>query len=179
MLTIISLQLLQKDPQQLRCLRFLPTMICIFITVAKHSLPLLKKQEQAQNLKPGTYAKGTFYVKVVGVNGAFNSTNCYTLNITPGTATLNTESISASAIADNSLRLYPNPVTSVLNIKTSKLNSGTTIKIADIFGKTVLSQQLNSSESQIDVSKLAGGTYLLIVINKEGIVINTSKFVKQ
>ena len=61
----------------------------------------------------------------------------------------------------------------------SGIGSGAIIKIVDIYGKTVLSQQIISSNSRINVSKLANSTYLLIVINKNGSIINTSKFVKQ
>ncbi len=139
-----------------------------------------KKTGTTSEVKSRSYAIGTFFIKIVGSNGAFNSTNCYTLNVTTGTATLNSEDNDASAvIADNSFSLFPNPVTSVLNIKTSKLYGGATIKVVDIFGKPILSQPISSSDLKIDVSKLAGGTYLLIIVNKHGGILYTSKFVKQ
>lgn len=126
-----------------------------------------------------SYAKGNFYIKIIAPNKAFNATSCYTLNITPGTATLNSENAQAITKSDNSLHLYPNPVTSVLNVNASALKAGATIKVVDIFGKMVLQKQASSSNTQIDVSKLTGGTYLLVIVDKNGSVINTSKFVKQ
>lgn len=131
--------------------------------------------------KTKSYSQGTYYVKIVGVNSAFDGTNCYTLNVALGTASLlNSESPNiSSAIADNSLHLFPNPVSSVLNVNTSGIESGAIIKVVDIFGKTVFSQRISSSNSKINVSKLASSTYLLTVLNKNGSIISTSKFVKQ
>lgn len=127
-----------------------------------------------------TYAKGTFYVKVAGRNHLFNATNCYTLNVTLGTATLTGESVDAAVASGNtSIHVYPNPVKDVLNVSVTKLNTGATIKITDIYGKTVLSQSLTSSNAQVNVGKLAAGTYLLSVVNKDGAVVNVEKFVKQ
>ena len=129
-----------------------------------------------------TYAKGTFYAKVIGVSGAFNTTSCYTLEITPGTAKGSSESEDReelSTAGNSSFRIFPNPVSSVLNISASTISSGASIKIMDIFGKTILVKQPTSSNSQVDVSKLPGGIYLLMVVNKDGSIANTSKFVKQ
>ena len=126
-----------------------------------------------------TFGKtGVFYVKVIAKSGAFNTTSCYTLKVTLGTATGNVED-SKIPIADNrSFHLYPNPVASVLNVSASLVSYGSIIKVIDIYGKTILSQPA-SYNSQINVNKLAGGTYLLVLVNKDGSIANTSKFVKQ
>jgi hypothetical protein len=135
-----------------------------------------------------TYAKGTFYIKVIGVSGAFNTTSCYTLNIAPGTGVITSgieapeleDREAAPAIADGKpFSVYPNPVSSLLNVNASSITAGATMRVMDIFGKTILTKQATSSNSQIDVSKLSSGTYLLMMINKDGSIANTSKFVKQ
>jgi hypothetical protein len=167
-----------------------------YVTVTLSTLPanydLYVYNDKFKQYKPSTklntktetvtksMSPGTHYIKIVGVNNAFDAVHCYTLNVTPASGLLNSESPNISAaIADNSLHLFPNPVSSVLNLNTSGINSGAIIKVVDIFGKTVLSQQIISSSSKINVSKLANSTYLLIVINKNGSIISTSKFVKQ
>jgi hypothetical protein len=123
-----------------------------------------------------TVGKGVFYVKVVGVSGAFDASNCYTLDVVPGTATLDM----SSPVADkNSFSIFPNPVRSMLNINTSKFNPEATIKIMDVYGKTMLVKQTSSSNSQINVSNLSSGIYLLMILNKDGSVAYNSKFVKQ
>ena len=158
---------------------------------ADYDLYLYNPSEAAagSSIKSGTASEtinktfgslGTFYVKVIGYKGAFNTTTCYTLNVTLGTATgTAAERYAPSAIADNSLHIFPNPVTSVLNVSTSAISAGSTIKVIDIFGKTILSKQATSSNAQINVSKLPGGTYLLMIVNKDGSISKTSKFVKQ
>ncbi len=167
-----------------------------YVTVTLSTLPanydLYVYNDKFKQYKPSTkpntrtetvtksMSTGIHYIKVVGVNNAFDAVNCYTLNVTPASGLLNSESPNINAaIAANSLRLFPNPVSSVLNVNTSGIGSGAIIKVVDIFGKTVLSQQIISSNSRINVRKLASSTYLLIVINKNGNIISTSKFVKQ
>ncbi len=130
-----------------------------------------------------TFAKGTFYIKVIGYKKAFNTTSCYTLTVTPGTAVGSTESDaidnSFAVEEDNSFLLYPNPVSSTLNVKADAITAGTTIKVMDILGKTIVTKQVSSTNSQLDVSKLSKGVYMLLIFNKDGSIAKTAKFVKQ
>ena len=162
-------------------LNTLPANYDLYIYNSNHKqLVASKKKGTASETNTRTYNKGTFYLKIVGVNNAFNAANCYTLNVSPGTATLNLESSQTSAvIIDNSLHLFPNPVSSFLNVNTSSIASGEMVKVEDIFGRIVLSQQITSSSFRINVSKLANSIYLLTVINKNGSIVSTSKFLKQ
>lgn len=125
------------------------------------------------------YVTGNFYIKVASANGAYDTANCYTLNVTAGPAALMSESLANSVIADNSLHIFPNPVSSVLNVNTSAINDGEILKVVDVFGKTVLSQRVTSTNSRVNVSRLPGSVYLLVILNKNGNIISTSKFVKQ
>ncbi len=137
----------------------------------------------------GTISKaGVYYIKVVGVSGAFNANSCYTLNVTLGTATGNKEDQNSEDRIDNKLitsldkgsfHVFPNPVSSLLTVNTSTVSSGAVLKVTDVFGKTILTQTISSSSSQLNVSKLAAGTYLVAVINKDGSIANKAKFVKE
>ena len=126
---------------------------------------------------------GVFYVKVIGTGGAFNATNCYTLNVTLGTATGKAEDRMdnklPTALSNSSFHLFPNPVSSVLTVNTSTVSSGAVLKVTDVFGKTILAQTITSSGTQLNVSKLTAGTYLVMLINKDGSIANTAKFVKE
>ena len=63
------------------------------------------------------------------------------------------------------VRLYPNPVSDILNIKgISHINS---VFIYDLTGKLVFSQYINDHEGFINISKLSSGTYLLKAQNSE------------
>lgn len=66
-------------------------------------------------------------------------------------------------VEDNNLsfdvRVYPNPVTDILNIKgNSYIDS---VFIYDLTGKIILSQKINNLEGFVNISELPSGTYLL------------------
>ena len=82
-----------------------------------------------------------------------NATNTgYKSFVIQTTSTLNTQEF----VFEDAVKLYPNPVSSVLNIQTEKNIS--TISISDINGRMVIQQAFSSS---IDISKLSKGMYFI------------------
>jgi len=61
----------------------------------------------------------------------------------------------------NSVNVYPNPVVSAFELTVSSDCFGKTLQMYDISGKQVLTLPVNSSKTQIDVSKLTSGVYIL------------------
>lgn len=122
-----------------------------------------------------TVAAGTYYARVYGYNGARNTTLCYTLKVTTGTAAK-----SGIEIAANSFdRLYPNPAQSVLNISMTKVPSGAVVKVYDVNGKQVIRNMVTQKDMQIDVRKLIHGMYFIKVEGVAGEVYYSSKFLRQ
>ncbi|MEI7802290.1 MAG: T9SS type A sorting domain-containing protein [Bacteroidota bacterium] len=78
------------------------------------------------------------------------------------TATFN--SVSELQIADYTLQVYPNPVSSQLTVD-SKQPAGNAVTICDLAGRVLLHQNISGNEMKIDVSYLAEGIYLLRVGN--------------
>ncbi len=74
-------------------------------------------------------------------------------------------------VEQTSLRIYPNPASTILNIE---LNEATQIRIINLLGETVATQKLNTGNNSIDVSNLVSGVYFLQAEN--GLA---TKFVKQ
>ncbi len=72
---------------------------------------------------------------------------------------------------DNLFRLYPNPVSSILNIET---NNNISIKIVSILGETIVEKKLLTGKNSIDVSTLATGIYFIQSENGENV-----KFIKK
>jgi streptogramin lyase len=73
------------------------------------------------------------------------------------------------------LNIYPNPVTSLLQIQTSNNTTLDKVCIIDLTGKKVLEKTQNSS--QIDVAHLANGMYIIEAFSGEEKF--SSKFVKE
>ncbi|HTN19723.1 MAG TPA: LamG-like jellyroll fold domain-containing protein [Pelobium sp.] len=73
--------------------------------------------------------------------------------------------------------VYPNPVTSVLNIIVSEVHSGATLELYNSLGIKVQSQALTSKSGVISLDRLPSGTYLLNIIN--GTEITVKKILKK
>ena len=70
----------------------------------------------------------------------------------------------------------PNPTSDALNIYLYN-NEQASVEVIDITGKLMMTQKINS-HSEFDISKYANGIYTVIVKNKQGDVLKTSKVVK-
>jgi uncharacterized protein (TIGR02145 family) len=76
---------------------------------------------------------------------------------------LGDSSLSSATIEINSLKLYPNPVVRVLNIKTDNNLLNQPYSIIDGLGRTVLNGKLNEVDTTINVEQLSKGIYYLKV----------------
>ena len=138
-----------------------------------------KKRGTTSESLTGNLPAGTFYAKIVGFNGAFNSTTCYTFEVSQGSSLIADAAPDMLGNAAGSIKLFPNPASSVLNITTSSFEQGSVLNVVDVYGKPVISKELTSSNIKLDIAKLISGTYLINIVNKNGQLINTAKFSKQ
>lgn len=77
-----------------------------------------------------------------------------------------------SILKNTNLKLFPNPTSDILNIKTdSKINS---VSVVDLTGRKV---NVKLEGDKVDVRSLPVGTYLINVETKDGI--STEKFIKK
>ena len=106
------------------------------------------------------------YVKMIGY-GRFNSTGDTRTNAWSTIAEIEffgTETLSLDETSfENQLQLFPNPTNGLINIETH-LNTLDTIKVFSLTGRKVLEMDVKATEKtfNINVSKLAKGTYLLV-----------------
>ena len=120
-----------------------------------------------------TYTAGTYYARVYGYNGANSATVCYTLKVQLGTAS-KPEILQAGGM----VKLYPNPVSNILNVSVlGVIKAEASFQITDITGKIVMTKSIINNPQAIDISRLAKGVYM-IKVNNNGKEI-TSKFTKQ
>ncbi|MEO7922112.1 MAG: reprolysin-like metallopeptidase [Chitinophagaceae bacterium] len=109
-----------------------------------------------------TAAAGTYYAQVYGYNGANSSTVCYTLRVALGTASREDE-----LIVGGKLNVFPNPVSKLVNVNIPGMKSMVTIRVFDIYGKTVMQKNSSRATTQLDLAALPAGIYLINVKNKE------------
>jgi hypothetical protein len=62
---------------------------------------------------------------------------------------------------NENFRAYPNPVQNVLNLSYNKSISN--VKVFNLLGQEVMTNAINANQSQINMSHLASGTYLVKV----------------
>lgn len=123
-----------------------------------------------------TAAPGTYYAQVYGYKNANSSTACYTLKVALGTATK--QSDIATGNSKKLLTAYPNPVQDKLNVNLTGYDGVSEITLMDVTGKRVASQRSSSVNTQMNISKLAKGVYMVRVITASGEVL-TTRVVKQ
>ena len=105
-----------------------------------------------------TYTAGTYYLRVYGYNGANSATSCYTLKVQLGTA-----SREENLIVSDKISVFPNPVSGVLTVQSDGISGMAEIRIFDVYGKMVMQQRSASIKTQLDVSKLPAGVYMVKV----------------
>lgn len=80
-----------------------------------------------------------------------------------------------NVIASNTIKLFPNPTNSVLNIKSYNTNTVTSVVISDLNGRVVM--KIDDNLNLIDVSGLQSGLYITNIQTSNGNI--TKKFIKR
>jgi hypothetical protein len=124
-----------------------------------------------------TVAAGTYYAQVYGFNGANSSTVCYTLKVQLGTASM-PEMITGLDFNKKLVDIFPNPATNAININITGFAGTSEISLYDINGQLLMKKQTNTVNSELDISKLRAGVYLVKVKNGEK-EISVKKIVKE
>ena len=117
---------------------------------------------------------GTYYVYVYGYKNAYKDKKCYDLTVYNKTPDKNINNVDLHSDLSNeknknSIVIYPNPVTDIINIKgiASDLQKSTTVTIHDRNGNVVKTLQINIEETiSINVSDLPSNHYFLQIQSK-------------
>lgn len=84
-------------------------------------------------------------------------------------------SLSAGSFNNSNFLIYPNPVKDMLNISYSSEISY--VRVVNMLGQEVISRDINATSTQLDMSHLSAGAYIVTV--SSGDVLKTLKVVKQ
>lgn len=124
----------------------------------------------SRTLNPGTY-----YAQVYGYNGANSATSCYTLRVQLGTASRGTDLITSDV---QKVFVYPNPANNIVNINLAGFKGKSEVSIFDVNGRVVLRREVSTASTQLDISALPAGVYMIRI--KNGVKgMNMTKIIKQ
>jgi len=85
--------------------------------------------------------------------------------------------INDSPVFNNSIKVYPNPGTNLLNLKTN--NEELDFELININGQTVIKQMVDNNYQTINTELLKSGIYFYRLINKQNNTIETGKWIKK
>jgi len=80
-------------------------------------------------------------------------------------ASKDTSKVLSEVNTTEDVTVYPNPVSSLLNIKVSEVYNGATLELFNLLGIKVRSQNLTNSLQEMSFEGLPSGSYLLYIIN--------------
>jgi len=105
---------------------------------------------------------------VYAVRNGDGTVYVYLLQYIAGTTNIN------NTLSNSDIKIYPNPTTNYLTIETSLKSS---IEILNIQGQTIMQQQLQQEKTDVDISELAKGVYILRLHSNEKTAV--TKIVKE
>lgn len=84
------------------------------------------------------------------------------------------------AVSNLSLTIFPNPTTSILNVKVGDYSGQKwTYQLYDIQGRQLSSGQIANEQTEIDIQNLSVNTYFIDVLNSENQRIKSYKIIKK
>jgi len=73
----------------------------------------------------------------------------------------------------NAYNVYPNPTSGLLTVKLDKVIAGTVIKVTDVMGKEVYSNNVKNNginqEVNLDLTNLSKGIYMMNIVNGKNV----------
>ena len=123
-------------------------------------------------LKPNVVFSGGNSKYCNGASARASIISTYGWTITD--AGLDCSSLDTDEFETSSIKIYPNPVVSILNIKTDHNLINQPYSIIDGLGRVVLNGKLNDVESTINVEQLSKGIYYLKIAGNR-----SNKFIKE
>jgi hypothetical protein len=126
---------------------------------------------------PAAAALGAHRMRIVTADALPTPNSCYSgsWGVTVDfTVNVIEEDLSTGGFDAESFKYYPNPVTDILTVSYS--NAISDVVIYNLLGQQVVSVKPNATQTQVDLSGLTAGTYLVKVTSDE--VTKTVKVVK-
>ena len=117
------------------------------------------------------------FVPTAGTNYNVTGVGFYSYSaakILPRSADDIEEAVSVGEITATAVKLYPNPANDVLFISSDAKRSK--VEVFNLLGQSVMSKNINSKQSELNISDLDAGMYLIKVYGENGV--QTQRFLK-
>lgn len=109
-------------------------------------------------------ANGNYAVQITDPGACYVTTDCFSV-LTVGIDTVN---------VNYSLLLYPNPATNMVSVSSNGIN---TLELLDVSGKLIRAQTVTGERTDIDISSLPSGFYIIRGISRD-VVFRTERLMK-
>ncbi|MEO8067151.1 MAG: T9SS type A sorting domain-containing protein [Flavobacteriales bacterium] len=127
----------------------------------------------AEQIILNTTTVATYYVKVVGYNGAFSASQCYTLRASTQSANwreIDEQEVTMDKIQSGMLNLWPNPTSDKLNIEyLSDNGAAVRITVIDELGREIFTMQqpttIGTNVFGVNMPELMNGMYMLRIVD--------------
>jgi hypothetical protein len=116
----------------------------------------------------------TYYIRVYPKGNASNTTVCYTLRAGGGSAA---RGGGGELITSARVNIFPNPAGGKLNVSIDDLSGNAQLKVYNVMGKLMMQQQTNKAITEMNISRLQAGIYMLNIADDNGM--RNVKFVKE
>jgi hypothetical protein len=83
----------------------------------------------------------------------------------------------SNTLKATAIQVYPNPATNSISFNVENVSKNATASVFSIDGKMVATQAINNSKSEMNISSIIKGMYVLQIKNGEQLL--TSKFIKE
>lgn len=117
---------------------------------------------------------GTYYLEIYGTPTTSSYLYPYKFILSK---TLSGIGVNEITLNESNISIYPNPTNSILNIESQYFGNKVGYEVINSIGQTLLSSNLSSNKTQVDVSNLACGVYLLKIHSDKSTVYK--KFIKE
>lgn len=80
----------------------------------------------------------------------------------------------------NEMNIAPNPSQNTIHISLKEATKGATVKVLNTMGQTVLSQEMNENNAQLNIAHLSNGLYIVTICNEANQnIVSPKKLIKQ
>lgn len=126
-----------------------------------------KRGTTSEVIKYNTTKVGTYYAKVYGYNGAFNTGSCYKLKVKLSSTNLkSSEETDPFTLDETTLKVYPVPTMGNVHITfMAGINGKAVVTVTGLTGSKIVTREVNVQEGSntidLDLSAQGSGIYIL------------------